>query len=378
MSDQDEWRKEKDYWGDVRTPNPGRSADKTGWGERKEAVTPARQSWGGGGGTPDDLSKASADKWSSANAPTSRHGLHGVARESVSQELSGARLFSSSSPSPAHTAHISPLMIAGVASVVLLLFAVLTNTGRRRADTPGAGTTATTASPTTTAFVNTKELNVRAGPGREYSVVTKIAHGDEVMRIETGQSTEGTPWARIRFGSVEGWVNRKFLSESKPPPLVEEMPVGGDAAGGSFNDAVFSMGSVGGTQIVGMTVAEASKALGVRLIREGDESEGCFYVKPEGGVGLFFMVNDGTIARFDIGSNSVQYEGWIRVGDSEAKLRSAFGERLIVEPHAYDEQGKYFKVTRGGFGVVFETDGKSITSIRSGRSPEFEYVEGCS
>lgn len=378
MSDKDESSEESDYWGGVYTNNPGRAADKTGWGERKESVTPARQSWGEGGSTRRDTANVNADKgWS--DTPATRDVEGDVVREPVKHETPGAKLISPAFPPPARIASISPLMIVGVAGVVLLLFLVVTNTGRRGSDTSGATINVDIAGTSSIAFVNTKELNVRVCPGSEYTAITKLAHGDQLTRIGEGQSADGGQWARVRFGSVEGWVNQKLISDTKPPPLVEEASAGGSAAGSVFGNTVFSMGSVGGTQVVGMTVSEASQALGVRLIGEGEDPEGCFYVEPAGGnEGLLSMVTEGTIARFDINDNKVQYEGGIRVGDSEAKLRSVFGESLEVEPHDYDEQGKYYKLTKGNLGVVFKTDGKRVTRIRSGRSPEVEYIEGCS
>ena len=61
---------------------------------------------------------------------------------------------------------------------------------------------------------------------------------------------------------------------------------------------------------VGMTVDEASKAGGIRLIRSGsgdlDEYQ-CFYVQPQGEPkGIAFMVTKGRIARVDISNKRIK------------------------------------------------------------------------
>lgn len=50
-----------------------------------------------------------------------------------------------------------------------------------------------------------------------------------------------------------------------------------------------------------------------------------------------------------------------------------------VSPHKYVD-GHYIEIEiKGGkFSIIFETDGKRVTSFRTGRSPEVRYIEGCS
>jgi hypothetical protein len=252
MSDKDELSEESDYWGGVYTNNPGRAADKTGWGERKEPVTPARQGWGDGSGTFRDSPQVNAAKgWS--DTPATRDVARVAVLEPVKHETPIAKLISPTLPPPVRSASFSPLMIVGVAGVVLLLLLIVTNAGRRGADTSGATINVDIPGTSGVAFVNTKELNVRVGPGKEYSSMTKLAHGDQLTRIGEGQSADGGQWAHVRFGSVEGWVNQKLISDSKPlPPLVDEALEGGSVAEKSFiSNAVISMGSVSGTQVVG-------------------------------------------------------------------------------------------------------------------------------
>src|ERR687893_1875957 len=55
---------------------------------------------------------------------------------------------------------------------------------------------------------------------------------------------------------------------------------------------------------IGMTLAQASKALGVRVTRDaGYEGSNCYYASPKGGFkGIAFMMSGRRIARIDIES----------------------------------------------------------------------------
>jgi len=132
---------------------------------------------------------------------------------------------------------------------------------------------------------------------------------------------------------------------------------------------------------VGMTIAQASKALGTSLVREGDETEGCFYVVPKGvPKGIAFMVTNRQITRIDIDSKQFATEQGARVGDSEQRVKSLYKGQIKITQHPYDDNGHYLIVNIKGtrFQIIFETDGKRVTSYRTGKLPEVGYIEGCS
>lgn len=252
------------------------------------------------------------------------------------------------------------LIIAGIIAGVLLLIVVgigIFKNYRNKADSINS---------IENAYVNTQQLNLRSGPGSEHSVVTKLSQGDSVLCLEKKQSSDGGTWVRVRSGTFEGWVNQKLLSNAPPQPAFQ-----------TGSDLVVSFDRVGKVQI-GMTVQQASQEFGKRLVQVGENLEGCFYVKPEGGdAGISFMVIGERIARIDVTSNNISSDQGIRVGDTEEKVKSIYRGSLEIENHSYDEAGHYLKIKSGNFGMVFETDGKKVTSFRSGRFPEVEYVEGC-
>lgn len=136
-----------------------------------------------------------------------------------------------------------------------------------------------------------------------------------------------------------------------------------------------------GPMKVGMTIAQAAKALGTSLVREGDEIEGCYYAVPkEGPKGIAFMFTNRRIARIDIDSKQFATERGARVGDSEQKVKSLYKGQIKTTQHPYDDTGHYLIVNMKGtrFQIIFETDGTRVTSYRTGKLPEVGYIEGCS
>jgi hypothetical protein len=134
---------------------------------------------------------------------------------------------------------------------------------------------------------------------------------------------------------------------------------------------------------IGLTVAETAKAAGVKLVNESPQ-EACYYVKPEKtpkDVG--FMVVDGRVARVDVwrGSKITTLRG-AKIGDSEARIKSLYPGQIKVTPHQY-VAGHYLTFipkdkADSNYRIVFETDGKRVTQMRSGKLPEVSYIEGCS
>ena len=134
---------------------------------------------------------------------------------------------------------------------------------------------------------------------------------------------------------------------------------------------------------VGMTTAEASAALGVRLVLH-EPNEDCRYATPSGGfTGVSFMVISGLVARVDVSSGTYTTPSGAKVGSTEAQVKAIYPGRIKVSQHQYDENGHYLTympkdAADRNYRIVFETDGRRVTSIRAGRIPEVEYIEGCS
>ena len=134
----------------------------------------------------------------------------------------------------------------------------------------------------------------------------------------------------------------------------------------------------------GLTVAETAKAAGINLVDESPQGS-CYHVKPSKNYrDISFMVVGGRVARVNVGRNSkVTTLRGAKIGDSEARIKSLYQGQIEVTRHEYVTGGHYLtfipkdKVDRN-YRVVFETDGKRVTRMRSGKLPEVMYVEGCS
>ena len=155
------------------------------------------------------------------------------------------------------------------------------------------------------------------------------------------------------------------------------------AARDSVSDLALSEEGLGQIQ-VGMTLDEA---VSMGLLNENPSmNPNCDFVFPAVGAGIpegvSVMVVKGKIARIDVDTGSVTTEDGAKIGDTEDRVKSLYGDDLKIEPHKYIDGGHYMTVlgdsASAGKALVFETDGKRVTMFRGGRLPEVKWVEGCS
>ena len=133
---------------------------------------------------------------------------------------------------------------------------------------------------------------------------------------------------------------------------------------------------------IGMSVAEAAAALGVKLVSEGPIAEpSCHYMRPEPAVeGLWFMISNDHVARVEIIAAGITTRSGLGIGDTEDRLKELL-PGAEVTPHKYlAPDGDYLTVWTSDrkAAVRFETLHGKVTSFYAGRVPEVEYVEGCS
>ena len=129
---------------------------------------------------------------------------------------------------------------------------------------------------------------------------------------------------------------------------------------------------------IGMTAAEARQALGMPA--SGAKSGECSYLDTKGRMHAFAMLVRDTVARIDVRDNTLATGAGVRVGDAESRVREVYGARVKTEPHKYVQGGHYLIVTSPTDTtrqIVFETDGKRVTTYHVGRTPEVRWVEGC-
>jgi hypothetical protein len=155
------------------------------------------------------------------------------------------------------------------------------------------------------------------------------------------------------------------------------------AAHDSVSDLALSEEGLGQIQI-GMNFDDA---VNMGLLNDNPtRNKHCDWVYPAVGSGIpeavAVMVVDGKIARIDVDTGAVTTEDGAKIGDSEDRIKSIYGDEVKVEPHKYNEGWHYLTVmgdsSAAGKALVFETDGKHVTAFRGGRLPEVKWVEGCS
>ena len=133
---------------------------------------------------------------------------------------------------------------------------------------------------------------------------------------------------------------------------------------------------------IGMSASAARAALGAAWTDSGAaRGDACRHVRiAEAGSIMRAMLVGETVARIEVDSGGILTDRGARVGDSEARIDSLYRGVVRVEPHKYTD-GNYLVVTPGSDTtrrIVFETDGDRVTRYRAGRTPEVEWVEGCS
>ena len=131
---------------------------------------------------------------------------------------------------------------------------------------------------------------------------------------------------------------------------------------------------------VGVTLAEAARALGEPLSVVNDE---CDHVNPtKTPEGVLLMVIEDTLVRVQVDSAGIRTVEGAQVGDSESRILELYGARARIEPHEYSyPEGHYVVVTPPGdtlHRIIFETLNGRVTKYRAGRRPAVELVEGCS
>jgi hypothetical protein len=154
------------------------------------------------------------------------------------------------------------------------------------------------------------------------------------------------------------------------------------AARDTVSDLALNEDGLGQIQI-GMTLDEA---VNMGLLNERpDMKPACDYVFPAVGAGIPFGVNvmvvKGKVARIDVDTGTVTTEDGAKIGDTEDRIKSIYGDELKVTPDKYIPGGHNLMVmgdsASAGKALVFVTDGQRVTMFRAGRIPEVGWVEGC-
>jgi hypothetical protein len=141
---------------------------------------------------------------------------------------------------------------------------------------------------------------------------------------------------------------------------------------------------------IGMSLEEAEKVTGPLTVAYPNDDGGCGEAVPKRPwiPGAALMVEGRRIVRIDIAQGpppapkaTGTTEAGVGIDSTIAEVRRAYGKRLRIEPHPYDnEDGRYLVVKglRPGREIIFEAFHGRVDSFRAGLSRQVEYIEGCS
>jgi hypothetical protein len=133
----------------------------------------------------------------------------------------------------------------------------------------------------------------------------------------------------------------------------------------------------------GMTVPEAEKAAGSRLISDDAKNPSCYLAKLESGpAGVSFLVSDSRIERVDITGGKVSTRSKVHVGSTVAEVNAAYPGQIEEQARPDGQPGKalvFVPVDEADakFRLVFMTDGASVQLYRAGRLPQVLAASGC-
>jgi hypothetical protein len=168
-----------------------------------------------------------------------------------------------------------------------------------------------------------------------------------------------------------------------PPTVVPTTPPDTNLGTPKLSDR--STVSTAGLDVVtfGMTIAQAEKAAGTRLLPDASFPAGpqCAVLKPEKGPdGVWFTVSKGTIERVDVRApGKVKTRSGAGVGSTEAQIQSLFAGKITAADIAGGKALTYTPTDAANvnFRVIFETTGSAVSSYRSGRLPQITPTAPC-
>lgn len=133
----------------------------------------------------------------------------------------------------------------------------------------------------------------------------------------------------------------------------------------------------------GMSVAEARKAWKGELQGDDVKSGACGYLRATGtAAGPYLMFEHGAFVRYDVRGANATAPGGGRVGMAADDIRHLYAGRVQDAPHKYVQGGHDLRVTDPASkdrALLFEVDQYGrVTTWRVGRTPQVDYVEGCS
>lgn len=155
----------------------------------------------------------------------------------------------------------------------------------------------------------------------------------------------------------------------------------------AFADTQATLSPAGyGPISIGMSLSEASHALGIPLVTSPDEvvNDECYHVQPQTGpTELSLMIQQGLIVRISLyhAPSTIGTDKDIHLGDPSSKVIKAYDQTLLNEEHEYlGPIGRYLTWWDPAklLGIRYETDtNEEVYRIHVGNNA-ITLIEGCS
>jgi hypothetical protein len=145
-----------------------------------------------------------------------------------------------------------------------------------------------------------------------------------------------------------------------------------------FPSAPVTLDGVGALRI-GMDVA-ALRRLGAAPGETPEEPGGCHYWSFPSQNQMGLMVIERRLVRIDIFDPAFRTRSGARVGMTGGEVRAIYGRTIEVRPHPYTAPDGHYLVyhpRRAAHGMIMETSGGRVESLRVGAWTHVQWIEGC-
>lgn len=178
----------------------------------------------------------------------------------------------------------------------------------------------------------------------------------------------------------DGSIPPEVTATTAPPTT--EAPTTATSLGPPTLDDSSAVSTAGlGPVEFGMTVAEAERAAGSRLVpTEGSADAPCWTgAFEEGPLGLTLLVADGEVRRLDVTDGVLATVSGAGIGDTADQLRELFGANLEDAPDPDGSGAALIYVpsdeSDAGTRIIFTVEDGTVTALRAGQLPEV--ATGC-
>lgn len=182
----------------------------------------------------------------------------------------------------------------------------------------------------------------------------------------------------MRIAATALFLVLAACNPASEPPAAPEAPA-------ASSDAPFLSAEGYGPVRVGMTIEEASTALGAQLVPDGnfDEPNACQTMHVDGVTDedpLRFMTQGGRITRVsDYGGRDATTPEGVGIGSTSAEVRAAY-PAAIEQPAKYNAPPAHDLIvwaTPNASGVRFELNEQGVVTIVHAGNDSIQLVEGC-